>query len=91
MKIASFFAAALFLLVLGAAAAPVMYSVDSTFIDQIGYDVEARTLVVQMVNSSDVYSYANVPEDIFQRFLQSESKGRYYVEHIKGKYTTMRD
>lgn len=65
-----------------------MQSVTSSLIDKIGYDAEAQTMVVQMNNSLDVYEYHNVSQSVFDAFLAADSKGRYFVENIKGQYTT---
>ena len=40
--------------------------------------------------SSDVYLYRDVPVDVFDDLLAADSKGAYYVKHIKGKYKTER-
>ncbi|MDD2240921.1 MAG: KTSC domain-containing protein [Kiritimatiellae bacterium] len=68
-----------------------MQSVTSSLIDKIGYDAETQTLVVQMNNSLDVYQYQNVSQSVFDKFLAADSKGRYFVDHIKGQYTTELD
>lgn len=65
-----------------------MQSVTSSLIDKIGYDAEAQTMVVQMNNSLDVYEYHNVSQSVFDAFLAADSKGRYFVENIKGQYKT---
>lgn len=63
-----------------------MQSVQSSLVDKIGYDATAQTLVVQMHNSIDVYEYHNVPQFVFDQFLAADSKGRFFVENIKGQY-----
>ena len=65
-----------------------MQTVQSSLIDKIGYDAEAKTLVVQMHNSIDLYQYQKVSQSVFDQFLAADSKGRYFVEHIKGQYKT---
>ena len=79
----------LLLFSLAALAADVeMVSVKSSLLNKVGYDPEAKTLVVQMNNSSDVYTYEAVPQAVYDGFLEAESKGAYYVKHIKGQYKT---
>lgn len=34
------------------------------------------------------YLYSNVPRDIWKDFKMSDSKGRFFHEHIKGRYLT---
>ena len=67
-----------------------MQSVKSSLLDKVGYDPEAKVLAVQMSYSSDVYLYRDVPVDVFDDLLAADSKGAYYVKHIKGKYKTER-
>lgn len=65
-----------------------MQSVKSSLIDKAGYDPETKVLSIQMNNSSDVYTYEAVPQAVYDGFLEAESKGAYYVKHIKGQYKT---
>ncbi len=92
MKIAAF---AVVLLLLGAVAGMAadmeMQSVKSSLIDKIGYDADAKTLAVQMHNSLDVYLYEEVPASVFEQFQKADSKGRFFVEHIKGQYKSKLD
>lgn len=64
---------------------PVMNAVSSQFIESIGYDLETESLVVRMKNGSE-YLYSNVEPVMYIRFMQSESKGRFYNQHIKNSY-----
>ena len=68
-----------------------MQSVKSSLLDKVGYDPEAKVLAVQMNYSSDVYLYQKVPQDIFDDLLAADSKGAYFVEHIKGKFSHDKD
>ena len=63
-----------------------MQSVKSSLIDKVGYDSATQTLVIQMVNSSDIYTYVDVPENLYDSLLAADSKGTFYVEKIKGKF-----
>ena len=36
--------------------------------------------------SGRVYQYFDVPESIYMGFLDSDSKGRYFNAHIRGKF-----
>lgn len=64
-----------------------MQSVESSLIAKIGYDAEAKTLAIQMNNSSDIYLYEAVPQSVFDDFLSADSKGAYFVNAIKGKFS----
>ncbi len=59
--------------------------VKSSNIAAIAYIKEAKQLMVQF-NNGNVYAYSDVPEEVFDGFLDASSKGRYFAEHIKGKY-----
>lgn len=64
-----------------------MKNVVSSNIDQIGFEVKSRTLVVKF-KSNAIYSYANVPYSVLFDFEAAKSKGSYFSANIKGKYTT---
>ena len=89
-KIALVLASLMFFSVVAFAADIEMKSVKSSLLDKVGYDPEAKVLAVQMNYSSDVYLYRDVPVDVFDDLLAADSKGAYYVKHIKGKYKTER-
>lgn len=63
-----------------------MRSVDSSLLDKVGYDSATQTMVIQMQNSSDLYTYVGVPEALYDELLAADSKGTFFVEKIKGKY-----
>jgi len=63
-----------------------MKSVESSLLGKVGYDNATQTLVIQMVNSSDIYTYLDVPENIYDGLLTADSKGTYFVKNIKGKF-----
>lgn len=65
-----------------------MQPVESSFLAQVGYDAATQTLVIQMVNSSDFYTYQDVPQSVYAGLLDADSKGAYYVRNIKGQYKT---
>ena len=57
--------------------------VESSNIRSIGY--EDNTLEVEF-SGGGIYQYNDVPEDVFNQFNMSMSKGRYLSAYIKGKY-----
>jgi len=59
--------------------------VESSNIEAIGYIKETKELMVQFT-SGVVYAYYDVPEEVYQDFLDAESKGKYLAEHIKDAY-----
>ena len=65
---------------------PEMHYVDSSNVEAIGYDPEARELHVHFIQSGN-YVYLDVEEWVFDEFLQAESKGQYLNQNIKGVYS----
>ena len=61
------------------------HSVESSNINQVGYDTATQELRV-LFNSGSAYAYQNVPDQVFTEFLESPSKGRFLNENIKGRY-----
>ena len=64
---------------------PEMKKVDSTNIDEIGYDKEQQELYVSFLSGS-LYVYRNVPEIEFTSLMEAPSHGRYLNDHIKSQY-----
>ena len=64
---------------------PEMHYVDSSNVEAIGYDPDARELYVHFIKSGS-YVYVDVEEWVFNEFLQAESKGQYLNQNIKGVY-----
>ncbi len=91
MKKIALFLASLVILSAAACAADIeMQSVKSSLLNKVGYDAEAKVLAIRMNNSSDTYYYQDVPQSIYDSLLAADSKGRYYVKNIKGKFKTDR-
>ncbi len=57
----------------------------STEIEWIGYERKKKMLQVEFIAGS-IYQYDQVPESVYQDFLVADSYGKYFEEHIKGKY-----
>ena len=56
------------------------YSVASSNVASVGYDATTETLEVEFLNGS-MYQYYNVPENMYDRFMQDPSKGRFLNLH----------
>jgi hypothetical protein len=63
-----------------------MQDVESSLIKEVGYDAATKLLTVVLVQNDEKYLYKNVPEDIYAALMAAESKGKYFVENIKGKF-----
>ena len=60
-------------------------ALDSSSIASAGYDAAARVLEVEFKNGG-LYRYRDVPREIFEGLLSAASKGRFFLERIRGKY-----
>lgn len=59
--------------------------VNSTNIRSIGYDKQTATLEVEFT-SGDIYQYFNVPEYLYQQFLNASSYGQFLNDNIRYNY-----
>ena len=73
-----------------ASALPKLVRVESSSIDSVGYDPDTRRLFVRFVESGNAYVYADVAESVFNEFLASSSKGRFFNDEVKGVYAYRR-
>jgi hypothetical protein len=67
-----------------------MQPVQSSQIAAIGHDAGSGTLRVQFHGSGATYDYDGVTPGTFAAFQQSESKGKFFGAHVKGKFTYRR-
>ncbi|MEQ1861229.1 MAG: KTSC domain-containing protein [Chthoniobacteraceae bacterium] len=58
---------------------------DSTSIASAGYDVRSRTMEIEFRNGG-IYRYRDVPRELFNGLMSAGSKGRYFIERIRGKF-----
>lgn len=52
----------------------------------VGYDDPTKTLEIAF-RSGSVYQYAHVPSEVHQAFMLAPSRGIYFRDHIRGKYS----
>lgn len=64
-------------------------TVQSSFIQTVGYDPGKRTATVQF-RSGSVYEYRCVHPTTITRWLKAPSKGRYFHRNIRRRYETKR-
>lgn len=62
-----------------------MIPVVSEAINAVGYDPDTRLLKITFKNQK-TYDYHGVPSHVFEGLMRAPSKGRYYRDHIEGKY-----
>ena len=64
---------------------PEMTYVDSTNIEAIGYDAGNTELHIQFLKIG-LYVYREAPQEVFDEFMASDSKGSYFNRNIKPVY-----
>jgi hypothetical protein len=57
----------------------------STEIEWIGYEEKRKMLQVEFIEGG-IYQYDQVPRFVYEEFLKADSHGRFFEEHVKGKY-----
>ena len=62
-----------------------MPRVESSMIRRIEYDEPARELDITFT-SRKTYTYADVPKEVYERFLKAPSKGQFFNDCIKDEY-----
>lgn len=62
---------------------------NSSWLMHFQYDADAQQLVV-VLKSGGQYIYNEVDQAMFDQFVQAPSKGKFYSQYIKGKFTSTR-
>lgn len=60
--------------------------VQSSVLSGIGYDPSRKILALQFAETGDIRHYGDVAAETCARLLTAPSKGRFFTQHIKGKY-----
>ncbi len=63
----------------------VRQKVPSSDIASIGYDAASQTLEIEF-HTTGVYRYFSVPAAVYESLLTTPSPGKYFLQHIKGKF-----
>lgn len=64
------------------------YEVESSAINAVYYDAGNEELVIEYAGGGE-YTYVDVPQEILNAMLSSESVGRYVNSTIKGSYDSV--
>src|SRR5258707_5062177 len=64
-------------------------AIASKGIASIGYSKRQHILEIEFVNGA-VYRYLQVSPSVYREMMSAESKARYYDNHIKGNYPSVR-
>ena len=59
--------------------------IKSSNLSAVDYDPQGRALKVRFKGSGE-YLYVGVPQEAFENFMASESKGSFFHSNIKGVY-----
>jgi hypothetical protein len=63
-----------------------LISVQSQSLQAVGYDEPQRTLFIQFITGK-LYRYSEVPRATFAALLAAPSKGTFFNEEIRGRYS----
>ena len=66
--------------------AAISINVHSSFIKSAKYDKEKESLRLEIGNTW--YYYYGITQQKIARFKKAQSKGKYFINYIKGKYET---
>jgi hypothetical protein len=61
--------------------------IESKMFTAAAHDAEKRMLYLRFRSTGDVYRYSEFPAaDEYEQFLRAESRGRYFLAHIRDHY-----
>ena len=61
-------------------------NVDSSFISKVAYYEPLEMFEIKMKNVNREYSFTGVPKEVFEAFMEADSKGTFFNKEIKNKY-----
>ena len=59
--------------------------VNSSNITSIGYEAKTKSLEVEFV-SGGIYRYEGISKALYEKMVNTDSKGRFFFSDIKGKF-----
>lgn len=59
--------------------------IESSMIRSMRYEPSERLLEIVFQNRS-VYQFVSVPPELYEHLLHAQSKGRYFLAHIRGMF-----
>lgn len=60
-------------------------TVESDAIHAIGYADDVNILEI-IFNNGGIYQYRNVPRQVYDELMKSDSKGAYFQDNIRGEF-----
>lgn len=64
--------------------------IESEMILSFGYDSEIGILEIEFRKGGAVWQYHDFPEVAWSEFYSAESRGRHFLNEIRGKYREIR-
>jgi len=61
-------------------------AIESKLLSALAYDAEHSMLYLRFRDSGDVYRYFEFPPEQYTHFLAAESRGRYFLIHIRNQF-----
>ncbi len=61
-------------------------TLESEMLAAVAYDTEKQILYLRFRKTGDVYRYFEFPKETCREFLDAESHGRYFLNHIRHDY-----
>ena len=59
---------------------------ESKMFTSVWYDVDKQVLYLRFRKTGDVYRYFDVTATEYQAFLDAESRGRFFLAHIRDRF-----
>ena len=61
-------------------------ALESKMLSALAYEDSKRILYLRFRNTGDVYRYFEFPVADYQAFVSAESKGRFFLSHIRDHF-----
>jgi hypothetical protein len=61
-------------------------AIESKLLSAVAYDAEHSMLYLRFRDSGDVYRYFEFPPEQYTQLLAAESRGRYFLTHIRNEF-----
>jgi hypothetical protein len=61
-------------------------AIESKLLSAVAYDAEHSMLYLRFRDSGDVYRYFEFPPEQYTQMLAAESRGRYFLAHIRNQF-----
>ena len=58
---------------------------ESSNINAFGYDAASQVLAVQFKGGNKVHEFPDVDEELADKFIKADSKGKAFAQHIRGR------